>query len=377
MQNIQVYLVQKNFYMPIHRNSRHLSFVHAIREALDQSMERNQHVIVIGEGVPDPKNIFESTSYLQDKYGKSRVYDMPLSENGMTGVCIGSAIRGLRPVLIHQRIDFSLLSIDQIVNNAAKWFYMFNGKSSVPLVIRMIIGRGWGQGPQHSQSLQAIFALIPGLKVVMPTTAYDAKGMLISAINDDNPIIFIEHRWLHNILDSVPKKYYEVEIGKAKIIKKGLSLTLAAFSYMVIESLSVAKTLDKFLGLKIEVIDMRSVRPLDVGCVIKSVRKTKNLIVADTAHAFGSIASELIFKVVEKCFNLLKKPPIRICSPDHPTPTSFGLTKLYYPEAQDILKQIIDMLELKINKEFLKVIINELKRCDKHDTPNKNFIGPF
>ena len=188
--------------MSMHKiEGRYITYVEAIREALDQAMDLDSSVIVIGEGVPDPKAIFNSTAGLREKYGVERVFDMPLAENGLTGVCIGAAISGMRPVMIHQRIDFALLSVDQLINNAAKWYYMFNGKSNVPLVIRMIVGRGWGQGPQHSQSLQALFALVPGLKVVMPTTAHDAKGMMMAAIKDNNPVIFIEHRWLHHVKD--------------------------------------------------------------------------------------------------------------------------------------------------------------------------------
>ena len=161
------------------QNKRKIRFFEAIREAIGQSMEKDDSVFVIGEGVPDPKGIFGTTLGLQEKYGTNRVLDMPVSENGMTGVCIGAALTGLRPILIHQRLDFSLLSLDQIINNAAKWHYMFGGRLSVPLVIRLIIGQGWGQGAQHSQNLQALFAHIPGLKVVMPSNAYDAKGLLI------------------------------------------------------------------------------------------------------------------------------------------------------------------------------------------------------
>lgn len=207
---------------------RQLTFVEALREGLYQAMAADPRVIVIGEGVPDPKAIFNTTAGLQEKFGRHRVYDMPLAENGLTGVCIGAALSGIRPVMIHQRIDFALLAMDQLVNNAAKWHYMFDGKATVPIVIRMIVGRGWGQGPQHSQSLQAMFAHVPGLKVVMPTTAHDAKGMLVSAIEDDNPVLFIEHRWLHHVKDDVPENLYRVPIGKARVLHEGTAVTVAA-----------------------------------------------------------------------------------------------------------------------------------------------------
>lgn len=356
---------------------REISYIEAIREALDQSMSEDGRVILIGEGVPDPKNIFNSTKGLQEKFGNHRVFDMPLSENGMTGVCIGAAIRGLRPVLVHQRVDFALLSLDQIINNAAKWHYMFNGKASVPMVIRMVIGRGWGQGPQHSQSYQAMFAQVPGLKVVMPATAYDAKGMLLAAIRDNNPVIFLEHRWVHHITDRVPEDFYEIELGRARIIKKGSDITIAAFSYMVFEALIAAKALEKFLGISVEIIDMRSARPLDIGTVVSSIKKTKHLIVADTAYAFGSIASELIASVVHECFDVLKKAPIKICSPDFPTPSSPGMTKDYYPTPKTIIKALITLLDVNIEDEKLEKLMASVESKNLHDIPNRDFKGPF
>lgn len=356
---------------------REISFIDAIREGLDQSMEHDDHVIVIGEGVPDPKNIFNTTKGLQEKYGDQRVFDMPLAENGMTGVCIGAAIRGLRPVLIHQRVDFALLSLDQIINNAAKWHYMFNGKAIVPLVIRMIIGRGWGQGPQHSQSYQAMFAQVPGLKVVMPTTAQDAKGMLIAAIKDNNPVIFIEHRWVHHVVDDVPEHFYEVELGKARVLKEGTDITVAAFSYMVFETIIAAEALEKILGISVEVIDMRSVRPLDTPSVIASVRKTGRLVVADTAYAFGSIASELITSILDDCFDKLKKAPVKICSPDFPTPSSPSMNKDYYPTPRTIAEAIIKMMDIQVEIKKLENLIDEVERKGPHDIPNRDFKGPF
>jgi len=356
---------------------REINFIDAIREALDQSMARDGNVVVIGEGVPDPKNIFNTTKGLQEKYGNQRVFDMPLAENGMTGVCIGAAIRGLRPVLIHQRVDFALLSLDQIINNAAKWHYMFNGKAAVPLVIRMIIGRGWGQGPQHSQSYQAMFAQVPGLKVVMPTTAHDAKGMLIAAIKDNNPVVFIEHRWVHHVVDDVPEDFYEVELGKARVMRKGSDVTVAAFSYMVFEALIAAEALEKLLGISVEVIDMRSVRPLDTASVIASVKKTGNLIVADTAYAFGSIASELITSILDDCFDVLKKAPVKICSPDFPTPSSPSMTKDYYPTPKTIADAVIKMLGVDVGSKKLQILMDAVDRKGLHDIPNRDFKGPF
>lgn len=356
---------------------RQLTFGEAIRESLDQAMEKDSRVIVIGEGVPDPKAIFNTTAGLRQKYGARRVFDMPLSENGLTGVCVGAALAGIRPVMIHQRIDFALLAMDQLINNAAKWHYMFDGKASVPMVVRMIVGRGWGQGPQHSQSLQAMFAMVPGIKVVMPTTAYDAKGMMIAAIEDNNPVLFIEHRWLHHVADSVPDNYYRVPIGKARILHEGSDVTVAAFSYMAFEALIAAKSMFVEMGVGLDVIDMRTVRPLDVESVLTSVRKTGRLIVADTAFRTGSIAGELISQVVEQSFSSLKAPPVRIASPDFPTPTSPFMAEHYYPGPQTIADAALDLLGKTKEADGYQRMSAALVRKGPHDAPNRAFSGPF
>ncbi len=356
---------------------REITFASAIREGLDQSMENDSRVIVVGEGVPDPKAIFDTTAGLREKYGTRRVFDMPLAENGMTGICIGAALSGLRPVMVHQRIDFALLAMDQLVNNAAKWHYMFDGKATVPLVVRMIVGRGWGQGPQHSQSLQAMFAQVPGIKVVMPTTAHDAKGMLIAAIEDDNPVLFIEHRWLHQIKDNVPIERYQVPLGKAKLMQAGDAVTVAAFSYMAIEALIAAKALMATLGIGVEVLDMRSVRPLDVVSVVESVRKTGRLIVADTAFRTGSISGELVSQVVEQAFGALKAHPVRIASPDYPVPTSPFMAEHYYPGAQTIADAVLETIGQRKDGDSYRELCSCLQRSGPHDTPNRGFTGPF
>ncbi len=356
---------------------RQLNFVEAVREGLDLALERDPRVLIIGEGVPDPKAIFTSTAGLQQKYGPQRVFDMPLAENGVTGVCIGAAISGMRPVMIHQRIDFAMLAMDQIVNNAAKWHYIFDGKARVPLVIRMIVGRGWGQGPQHSQSLQAMFASVPGLKVVMPTTAADAKGMMISAIEDDNPVVFIEHRWLHHVTDHVPEGVYRTPIGKARVLHEGSDLTIAAFSQMSLESLLAAKGLQEHMNISVDLLDMRSVRPMDVPAVINSVEKTGRLVVADTASKTGSVAGELVSQVVEKTFGCLKKAPVRIASPDHPAPTSPFMAAEYYPGPSQIAEAVIDLVGAPRDTQGYQALRKALVRRSRHDVPNRDFSGPF
>jgi pyruvate dehydrogenase E1 component beta subunit len=345
----------------------------AIREALEQAMAEDERVILIGEGVPDPKGIFGTTAGLQEKFGGERVFDMPLSENGMTGICIGAAISGLRPVMVHQRIDFALLAMDQLLNNAAKWRYMFAGQMSVPLVIRVIVGRGWGQGPQHAQSLQALFAHVPGLKVVMPTSGHDAKGMLIAAIRDDNPVLFIEHRWLHGIADAVPTESYAVALDSAALRRPGRDATVVAFSYMVVECLLAARVLADF-GIELEVIDARSVRPLDMTTILDSVARTGALVVADTAWKTGGIAGEVVAGVTERAFGALRHAPLRVALPDLPAPTSPHLTRDYYPDALSIARAIAAHLNRPVPDDELMM---RLVRNTPHDVPQREFCGPF
>lgn len=368
------YIQWVTLFMP-EQSDRQLTYIGAINEALEFCLQSDPSVLVIGEGVPDPKGIFGSTVGLQEKFGKHRIFDMPLAENGMTGICIGAALTGMRPVMIHQRIDFILLALDQIINNAAKWHYMFNGQVSVPMVIRLIIGRGWGQGPQHSQSLQAIFGQIPGLKVVMPTTPHDAKGMMISAIQDNNPVIFIEHRWLHNLQDHVPKPPYTVDLNQSQILRTGRHVTICAFSYMVIEAIKVADLLKEH-GIEIEVIDLRAIRPLDMKNVISSVTKTGHIIVIDNANKTGGMGAEILALLAESAFSYLTKPPVRLAFPDHPVPTTRFLADEYYIEAPDVANSVFQLLNF-TNQEVIDKVISQLTRPSPRDIPDRQFTGPF
>lgn len=351
---------------------RQINFAQAVLEATEQCMEDDPDVYIMGLGVPDPKGIFGTTLGLEKKFGSKRVLDMPVAENGMTGIAIGSALVGMRPILTHQRVDFMLLSLDQIINNAAKWHYMFGGKMKVPLVIRLLVGRGWGQGPQHSQSLQALFAHIPGLKVVMPATAYDAKGLLVSAIEDNNPVIFIEHRWLHNVLGNVPKSKYRIPIGKANIVNEGKDITIISSSYVTLEAIRAAEVLNKD-GINAEVLDLRTIKPLDQDMIMKSVRKTGRLIVVDGAWESFGVSAEILAMVFSDLFPLLKCAPVRITFPDLPTPTSPALAKYYYPRAIDIVNSVRSVFKLpKITAEKAGIVTNI-----PLDVPDKTFTGPF
>lgn len=347
---------------------RELKYFQAINEATDLCMAKDPTVHIMGLGVPDPKGVFGSTAGLQAKYGPERVSDLPTAENGMTGVAIGAALAGTRPIITHIRLDFALLTMEQLVNQAAKWHFMFGGRMRMPLVVRMIIGRGWGQGPQHSQSLQAWFAHVPGLKVVMPTTPHDMKGLLVSSIEDDNPVIVIEHRWLYNISGPVPEGIYRVPIGEARIAREGTDVTIIAISYMALEALRAAEVLAKH-GIAAEVIDLRSLRPWDEARVLRSVRKTRRLIVTDTAWKTGGFSAEIVARVAEEGISL-QVPPRRVCLPDSPTPTSPALAAHYYPRAVDIENAVAGMFGVDLPEVREPVTI-------PLDIPDASFTGPF
>jgi pyruvate dehydrogenase E1 component beta subunit len=249
---------------------------------------------------------------------------------------------------------------------------MFGGKMKIPIVIRLLVGRGWGQGPQHSQSLHSLFAHIPGLKVVVPATPYDAKGLLISAIEDNNPVIFIEHRWLHGVLGHVPKEKYRIPIGKARIVKPGRDLTIVSSSYMTLEAIKASEALKRY-GVNAEVVDLRTIKPLDKSAIIRSVRKTGRLIVVDGDWESFGISAEILALAAGNLFGSLKCAPQRIAFPDVPVPTSWPLSNNYYPRAKDILDTAGKMLKI----SRLGAIRSEVNTETPLDVPDKAFKGPF
>jgi pyruvate dehydrogenase E1 component beta subunit len=348
---------------------RMITFTQALAEAMRQSMAKDPDIFVMGLGVTDPKGVFGTTKGLEEAF-KGRAFDMPVSENAMTGVAVGAAISGMRPVMTHQRADFMLMGMDQIVNTAAKWHYMFGGQMSVPLTIRAFIGRGWGQGPQHSQNFQALFAQVPGLKVVAPTTPYEAKGLLAASIKDDNPVIFIEHRWLSNQLGDVPRRYYTLPLGKAKVMRRGKDLTVVALMDMALEAMLVADRL-KEEGISVEVIDLCTVKPWDKGAVMRSVAKTGRLVILDSSWLEFGITAEIAATVADKGLKYLKAPIKRLGLPSTPTPTSPGLAKYFYPSEGDICRAIGEVLGKKLEpgKLGLKSVVR--------DVPDETFRGPF
>jgi pyruvate/2-oxoglutarate/acetoin dehydrogenase E1 component len=307
--------------------SKILNTAEAIREATAQLLEESPDYYVIGEGITDPKGAFKTTINLHKEF-PGRVFDMPVSENGMTGVCIGSAVAGMRPIMVHMRADFLLYAADQIINNAAKWFQMFGGRGGhVPMVIRAVIGRGWGQGVQHSQHLENLFAAIPGLKVVCPSNAYDAKGLLITAARSENPVMFFEHRWIHDLQCEVPDEMYEIPF-EPTIVRAGTDLVITAWGYMVHECMKAADFLSK-QGIEVAVVDSRG--PCGPG---------ENYIV---------IREES-------------------CCPPAP-----ALSRYFYPGIVRIMLEVGDVLGKKI--ELTEAVAYEAGR--PHDVPNPDFRGPF
>lgn len=351
---------------------RQLTVGEALREALDLALARDDRVYLMGLGVPDPKGIFGTTVGLAERYGASRVLDMPTAENGMTGVAIGSALVGMRPVMMHQRIDFATLAMEQIVNQAAKWRYAFGGRHSVPLVIRLIVGRGWGQGPQHSQSLQSWFAHVPGLKVVMPATPYDAKGLLLSSIEDDNPVVFIEHRWLHQLHGPVPEGHYLTPLGPVRRLREGGDVTIAATSYMAVEALRAADVLARG-GIEADVLAVTTLRPLDTSAIVESVRRTGRLVVADTSWRSVGFGAELVARVAEEAHGSLRAAPRRLGLYDAPVPTTAALARLSYPGVPELVEAVADVVGADAAS-----LAGLLPPAPVHaDVPDSTFTGPF
>jgi acetoin:2,6-dichlorophenolindophenol oxidoreductase subunit beta len=325
---------------------RQLSYCDAINEAMFQEMERDDSVFVYGIGVPDHKKIFGTTKRLLETFGPDRCFDTPLAEDAMTGFGLGAALGGLRPIHIHIRVDFLLLAMNQLVNIISTYNYSTLGKLGVPLVIRVIVGRGWGQGYQHSKTLQSWLAHIPGLKVIMPTTPADAKGLLIAAIRDNSPVVCIEHRWLYSGMGDVAEESYTTPIGRSAVLREGTDATVLATSWMNIEALKASAILEK-RDVHIEIIDPRTIAPFDDTLVIASTKKTGHCIVADTDWLNCGFSAEVATRVYESCFRDLQSPIIRIGFAATPCPTVRNLEDEFYPNAIDIIRAVETQLGIR------------------------------
>ena len=324
-------------------NQRLLTYVDSLREATAQEMRRDPRVFLFGLDVDDHKAIQGSTRGLLDEFGSERVFGTPLSEDAMSGVAIGAAMAGMRPIHVHIRMDFLMLCMNQLINVGAKSSYMYNGQVRVPLVVRSMIGKSWGQGAQHSQGLHAMFMHVPGLKVVAPSNAHDAKGCLITAIRDDNPVIFIEHRLLYSTEAFVPEEPFEVQFGKARICMAGDDITLVGISNMLMECLRAHEILSE-VGINAENIDPISLVPLDIDTIVESVRRTGRLLVVDNAWTNCGASAEIVAGVVERIQNGRAIQTCRMGYAPTTCPTTPVLEQAFYPDPVKIAQQVHAMV---------------------------------
>lgn len=351
-------------------NARLVKFVDAIAEATRQEMERDERVFIFGLDVDDHKSIQGSTAGLLKQFGPERCFGTPLSEDAMTGVAIGAAMAGFRPIHVHIRMDFMMLAMNQLINMAAKSHYMYNGQVNVPLVVRTMIGRSWGQGAQHSQALHSMFMHVPGLKVVAPSNAHDAKGCLTAAIRDNNPVVYMEHRLLCNMESYVPSESYETPLGKARIMREGKDVTIVGISHMVIEALRAANYLEK-AGISAEIIDPITLRPLDMESIAASVKKTGRLLIVDNGWLTCGAASEIMARIIEifpQGLNGKAIPMARMGFADTPCPTTKPLENLFYPNGKTIAERAYRLIDSKGKIHLPEA--HEIKEVDE-------FKGPF
>jgi pyruvate/2-oxoglutarate/acetoin dehydrogenase E1 component len=322
---------------------RRASYVDAIREATDQEMARDDSVVLFGLDVDDAKAILGTTRDLARKYGRGRVFGTPLSEEAMTGAAIGMALAGLKPIHVHIRMDFVMLAMNQLVNMAAKTRYMFGGQEHLPLVVRAIIGKSWGQGAQHSQALHAFFMHVPGLKVVAPATPYDAKGCLAAAIRDPNPVIFVEQRLLYYQQGPVPEAAYTVEPGRARVVARGEDVTLVGISYMQVECQRARHYLEA-RGVSAEVIDPIWLSPLDIDTIAESARRTGKLCVVDNGWMTCGAGAEIVAAVTERLQGSRTVQVLRLGFAPVPCPTTPTLEEHFYPNGRTIAATVLDFV---------------------------------
>jgi len=313
-----------------------MTMVQALNNALDIKMEEDERVYCLGEDIGWMGGDFGVTRGLFEKYGAERMRDTPLSEAAIIGAAVGSAVVGMRPVPEIMFADFITTCYDQLVNNAAKMHYMFDGQFKSPIVVRTACGAGFGGGPHHSQSVEGWFMNVSGLVIVAPSNPYDAKGLLIASIEDDNPILFLEHKALYRTKGEVPEEKYTVPIGKAKVLKEGVDVTLVASMKTVLDSMEAAAELEKE-GISVEVIDLRTLRPWDHETVLDSVKKTGRAVVVNESPKMGGLAADVSAVISEEAFSELKAPVERVCAPDTPIPFSLVLEKLIMPNKDDVV----------------------------------------
>ncbi len=311
----------------------------ALRQAIDEEMERDAAVYIMGEEVGEYNGAYKVTKGLLDKWGPLRVVDTPISELGFTGLCVGAAMTGLRPIVEFMSFNFSFVAADQMISNAIKMYYMSGNRFKVPIVFRGPNGAAAQVSSQHSHCVEAIYGNLPGWHVLAPSNAYDAKGLLKSAIRDNNPVLFLESELSYGDKMEIPVEEYLIPIGKARIAQEGSDVTLISHSRMVTVCLEAAKVLAR-QGIKVEVIDLRTVKPLDIATVATSIRKTNHGVLVEEGHIFAGIAAEMGFQIMEHCFDYLDAPLIRICQMETPMPYSKELEKETLPTVDKIVAAV-------------------------------------
>ncbi len=322
-------------------SERIIKYTEALKEATDQLLAVDHKAFVIGLGVSYKNAADGTTSGLKDKY-PDRIFDVPVSEAAFTGMAVGAAINGLHPIVHHGRVEFALFAADQIFTQAAKWNYMFGGNNPVPIVFRIAVGRQWGNGPQHTQALYSLFGAVRGLKVVIPSTPKMAKGLLVSALRDQNPVVILEPRWLYGTKQDVPLELYEESLDKAKVMKKGSDVTVVTYGDGVVATLEALEIIGK--GVSVELIDLVTINPVDHKTIARSVKKTGRLICVDTTSSAFNIGSEIIAKIAQDSSVIMKNAPVSLSCPDVPCPTSTALTEFYYPTKVDVANTILKVL---------------------------------
>ena len=327
---------------------REITYLEAVREAMTQEMERDSRVFLIGEDIGEYGGAFQVSYGMLEKFGPERILDTPITELGLTGAATGAALIGMRPIAEIMFMDFTTLASEQLVNQAAKLRYMFGGQSTVPMVLRTPAGSGTGAAEHHSQSFENWFVHVPGLKVVMPSTPYDVKGLLISSIRDDNAVVFVEHKLLYKAKGPVPEEIYEIPLGKADIKRQGKDLTIIAYSIMAQRSLQAAEELAKE-GIDVEVVDPRTLRPLDTETIVNSVKKTGKVLIVHEAVKTGGFGGELAGVIVEsEAFGYLEAPILRLAGREVPIPYNRNLEYHAVPQVEEIVEKARDLAGLKV-----------------------------
>jgi pyruvate/2-oxoglutarate/acetoin dehydrogenase E1 component len=322
----------------------HIFYRQALRDALREEMRRDERVFLLGLDIGRFGGTYKATQGLYEEFGEERVRDTPLSEAAIAGTAVGAAMTGMRPVAEIMYMDFITIALDQIVNQAAKLAYMSGGQTSIPVVFRTQEGAGRSSAAQHAQSLEAWVAHIPGLKVALPATPYDAKGLLKTAVRDDSPVVFIEHKLLYGVKGEVPEEEYLIPFGKARIAREGTDVTIVAISRMVWKALEAAEELARD-GIQAEVIDPRTVVPLDVETIVRSVQKTGRLIVTHEGYTRCGVGAEVATQVVEHAMHALKKPPRRVCGRNVPVPFAPVMENYVIPQAADLARAARELMQ--------------------------------